>query len=261
MQKSLEIPVIWEQETDSTNMDAFRGRMKYGDRTVWAAEYQNSGRGQMGNIWKSQRSENLTFSILLKPLSLLAADQFLISEIASVAMVDYLKRYGIPARIKWPNDIYVSDRKLSGMLIEHIISGDKVSASIVGIGINVRQCQFDSDIPNPVSVRQCLHQMGDCDCPLDLKTELQSYLSFFFKLYDSLNSTSFRWHIHNLYTENLFRKDEWHSYQIKSPDGSTTLETVEARITGVDRETSRLKICVRDGSERTFAFKEIAYII
>lgn len=261
MQKTKEMSVIWKQETDSTNLDALRGKMTYGDKTVWAAEYQSSGRGQRGNVWKSQRSENLMFSILLKPSCLSAADQFLLSEIASVAMVDYLKTHGILARIKWPNDIYVSDRKLSGMLIEHTISGDKVSASIIGIGINVCQCRFDSDIPNPVSIRQCLEEMGICNCPLNLKTELQSYLSFFFRLYDSLNSISFRQHIHKLYTENLYRKDEWHLYQIKSPDGSAVLETIEARITGVDRETSRLKIWVRGGSERMYAFKEITYII
>ncbi|MBQ0006983.1 MAG: biotin--[acetyl-CoA-carboxylase] ligase [Alistipes sp.] len=242
-------------------MDAFRGKMTYGDKTVWAAEYQSSGRGQKGNVWKSQRSENLTFSILLKPSFLLASDQFLISEIASVAVVDYLKTHGISARIKWPNDIYVSDRKLSGMLLEHTVSGDKVSASIVGIGINVHQCRFDSDIPNPVSMKQCLEEMGRYDCPLDLKSELDSFLSIFFKLYGSLDSAPFRQDIHNLYIENLYRKNEWHSYLVKTPDGLAVLERIEACIAGVDRKTSRLQVITRDGRERSFAFKEVSYII
>ncbi len=242
-------------------MDAFRGKMTYGDKTVWAAEYQSSGRGQRSNVWKSQRFENLTFSILLKPEFLLASDQFLISEIASVAVMDYLKTHGILARIKWPNDIYVSDRKISGILIEHSISGDKVSVSIVGIGINVHQCRFDSDIPNPVSMKQCMEEMGNYDRALDLKAELNSFLSIFFKLYDSLDSALFRQDIHNRYVENLYRKNEWHSYYVMTPDGSAILEKIKACITGVDKETSRLQLCTRDGSEKKFAFKEISYII
>jgi len=249
--------VIWKVETDSTNLDAYRSKADYPDKTVWAAEYQTAGRGQRGNHWNSDRSENLTFSILLKPREILASRQFVISEAASVAMIDYLSERGITARIKWPNDIYVGDKKICGMLIEHIISGDKVSSSIIGIGLNVRQRSFPDSLPNPVSMSLCSVNAQD----YDLKEELAHYLTLFYDIYDSLENKSFRDTMENRYLEHLYRKDEWHFYNELSSDGVSILSTIRGCITGIDRETSRLKLKISDGTVKLYAFKEIAYII
>jgi len=249
--------VLWKAETDSTNLDAFRGRNLYPDKSVWAAEFQTAGRGQRGNVWSSQRAENLTFSILLKPSDLLASRQFLLSETASVAMVDYLSEYGIDARIKWPNDIYVGDRKICGMLIENSISADKVSVSIIGIGLNVLQRSFPESLPNPISMAQCMRNSRS----LDIKEELVRFLSVFYGLYDMWDDELERDAIDRRYIDLLYRKGEWRRYQELSSDGIQKQSVIEGYIEGVDKETSRLKLRVRDGTVKLYAFKEIAYII
>jgi BirA family biotin operon repressor/biotin-[acetyl-CoA-carboxylase] ligase len=108
----------------------------------------------------------LIFSIILKYaphgqsgspdlLSLQAHDQQIISQITSNAVVDLLAAHGIEARIKWPNDIYVGDKKICGILIENTILGKWMNSSIIGIGLNVNQKVFDANLPNPTSMALC----------------------------------------------------------------------------------------------------------
>lgn len=252
-----EISVIWKTETDSTNLDAARGKTSYPDKSVWAAEFQTEGRGQRGNIWSSQRAENLLFSILLKPSRIPASRQFILSEAASVAMAIYLSRHGIDSRIKWPNDIYVGDKKICGMLIENSISADKVSVSIIGIGLNVLQRSFPDALPNPTSMVQCMQSSSD----LQIREELTKYLSVFYELYDSLEEESERSALDEKYLALLYRKGEWHKYLEMSSDAGGEQRVIEGCIEGVDKKTSRLKLRVPDGTVKLYAFKEICYII
>jgi BirA family biotin operon repressor/biotin-[acetyl-CoA-carboxylase] ligase len=125
---------------------------------------QTAGRGQRGNTWSSRPGENLTFSIVLKFTipggaeetlpAVKAHGQFVLTEIASISVVDFLFRHGIKAKIKWPNDIYVGNKKLCGILIENALCGSTIDTCIVGIGININQELFVSDAPNPVSLKQ-----------------------------------------------------------------------------------------------------------
>ena len=141
--------LYWMESTDSTNLDAVRGKDANSDKTVWFAEYQTAGKGQRGNKWSSHRGENLTFSILLKPTQIAAAGQDAISMVCAVGVVNYLGKLGLQAKIKWPNDIYIADRKICGMLMENFLDGDRLSVSICGIGLNVNQKEFPDNIPNP----------------------------------------------------------------------------------------------------------------
>ena len=122
--------------------------------TVVSTYNQTAGRGQRGNSWESEPHKNLTFSVLLKPQHIIAREQFYISEIVSVAIVNTLRKYIIdqPIAIKWPNDIYVNDDKICGILIENTLSGYSISQSIAGIGININQQTFLSNAPNPISL-------------------------------------------------------------------------------------------------------------
>ena len=104
-------------ETTSTNDDARRPEYCHGD-IVWA-ERQTAGRGQRGHSWTSAEGENLTFSLVLEPRFLPVGEQFLLSEAVALALTDTFADFGIDTRIKWTNDIYVGDRKLVGILIEH----------------------------------------------------------------------------------------------------------------------------------------------
>lgn len=137
-------------ETTSTNDDAKRPEYRHGD-IVWA-ERQTAGRGQRGHSWTSPEGENLTFTLVLEPVFLPVGEQFLLSEAVTLALTDTFAAFGIDARIKWTNDIYVGDKKLVGILIEHSYSGPTLARTIAGIGINVNQRAFDPALPNPVSM-------------------------------------------------------------------------------------------------------------
>ena len=140
------------EETTSTNDDARDAKYRHGD-IVWA-ERQTAGRGQRGHSWTSAEGENLTFSLVLEPRFLPVGEQFLLSEAVALALTDTFADFGIDTRIKWTNDIYVGDRKLVGILIEHSYTGPTLGRSVAGIGINVNQRVFDPALPNPVSLAQ-----------------------------------------------------------------------------------------------------------
>lgn len=122
--------------------------------TLVRAQSQTAGRGQRGNSWEAEPGKNLTMSVVLRPGWLRPAEQFVLSEAVALAVADTLIHYGIPARVKWPNDIYVGDQKICGILIEHAIGGTAILHSVCGVGINVNQTDFRSDAPNPVSMVQ-----------------------------------------------------------------------------------------------------------
>ena len=158
------------EETTSTNDEARNPRYGHGDAIC--AERQTAGRGQRGHTWSSEEGRNLMFSLVWEPRFLPVSEQFLLSEAVALALTDLFGGYGIDARIKWTNDIYAGDRKLVGILIEHNLTGDRLSRTIVGIGVNVNQTRFDPSLPNPSSMcletgceydrQEVLHRLGDC---------------------------------------------------------------------------------------------------
>lgn len=153
----MQLNIIWLESVDSTNNEAKRRIASLADMSVIAAYEQTAGRGQRENIWLSEPGKNLTASIVLKHdgtiLSRVSADnQFIISEMISKAVVGLLADYGVIARIKWPNDIYVGDKKICGILIEHTLRGSSIINSIIGVGLNVNQTEFDESLPNPTSL-------------------------------------------------------------------------------------------------------------
>lgn len=128
--------------------------------TVIMAENQYSGRGQVESIWHAEPGKNLTFSILLNPSFLPVQEQFTLNMAISVGIQRALKNtVGEGLTIKWPNDIYYQDKKIGGMLIENILSGSRIKACIVGIGINVNQEVFDAHLNGRAgSIYQILHK-------------------------------------------------------------------------------------------------------
>lgn len=121
-----------------------------------ACRTQTAGRGQRGNTWEAAPGMNLTFSTLLRPAAIPAARQFELSMLVSMAVANVADRLlepvGKRAVIKWPNDIYVDNKKICGILIENTLSGASISRAIVGVGLNVNQIRFESDAPNPASI-------------------------------------------------------------------------------------------------------------
>ena len=119
---------------------------------VVSSYHQRKGRGQIGNTWWSEPYQNLAISIVLLPDFLAAKNQFLLNQAISLGVYDTVKACTDgEVRIKWPNDIYVGNRKVAGILIQNSLSSTKIQTSIIGVGINVNQEAFPSDIPNPTS--------------------------------------------------------------------------------------------------------------
>jgi BirA family biotin operon repressor/biotin-[acetyl-CoA-carboxylase] ligase len=117
------------------------GKINHG--TVILADEQTAGRGQRGAVWASQAGENLLLSLYVSPDNLSVDQQVSLTHFASICVVEFLRKIGISAEVKWPNDIYVNSKKIAGILIENVLSSGKIAHSIIGIGLNVNQQDFD----------------------------------------------------------------------------------------------------------------------
>ena len=109
---------------------------------VILTDEQTAGRGQRGTLWSSLSGVNLLMSVYFEPANLSVENQFYLSKLVALTIVDYLKSKGLNAEIKWPNDIYVKGKKIAGVLIENQLSGSNVKSVIIGIGFNVNQTDF-----------------------------------------------------------------------------------------------------------------------
>ena len=122
---------------------------------VVVTDFQTSGKGQGRNVWESEAGKNLLFSIALDMSYHKAENQFVLTQMVSVAMINVLKNY-LPEEhlyIKWPNDIYFKNKKIAGILIKNEIKGMMLGTSIIGIGLNVNQEDFDENLSNPISMK------------------------------------------------------------------------------------------------------------
>jgi len=248
----------WFNTVDSTNTCLMADRQQCNDGTVYAALFQTAGRGQKGNRWESKAGENLTFSILFKPESLPATEQFLLSQIVALGLVDYLAEKGVTATVKWPNDIYAGNRKICGTLIEPVLADGRVSAAVAGIGLNLNQLDFDPSLPNPTSLR--------CETgrEYDIQVELPILLDRIFDRYDRIGSPYARNGFDAQYLEKLYRRGEWHTFE-ELPASDVPAEhrsglRIKARILGIDPK-ARLMLEHADGTIHVYGSKEIKYIL
>ncbi len=162
--------IIWLDEADSTNR-VLRERLQGLDNlSIVAAVAQTAGRGQGSHTWYASPGENLTFSILyryVEPCRIAASEMILVTQVTTLALRDYLLGHGIEARIKWPNDMWVGDRKICGILIENILEEGTLRESIVGIGLNLNERGWPADLPNPVSLSELTGRRYDVRAELE----------------------------------------------------------------------------------------------
>lgn len=280
--------IMWFDTLDSTNEEVRRRIDSLDNLSVVSALTQTEGRGQRGNSWSSAPGENLTFSIILKfrrgdasseesscdsavlP-QLKAVDQFVLSEISSLALVRLLENHGIRASVKWPNDIYIGSCKVCGMLIENSLLGSSVSSSIIGIGLNVNQRNFDVSLPNPTSML-----LEDMKKEYDLKALLDEFMDIFITFFDRFmddRQDSFD-ELRDEYLSHLWRLNEtarFIDYTVL-PSGHSDMPVVAGVVNGEGREfTGNIRglspvgnLLVEEhttGQIREFGFKEIGYIL
>ena len=237
--------IYYIEHTTSTN-DEIRNP-KYGHMDVVWAEYQSAGRGQRGHSWHSTEGQNITFSLLLTPTFLPVTEQFLLSEIVALSLVRTLAEYGIECRIKWTNDIYAKDNKIVGILIEHALAGDCLARTIVGIGLNVNQESFPSDLPNPTSM------FVERGVKFDRREVLERIVAHLEELYRELEAGN-KEMIERLYVDTMYHLGEPHTYAY--PNG----ERFTATIRGV-RHSGELCLEHEDGVVREYAFKEVEFTL
>ncbi|HMR45293.1 MAG TPA: biotin--[acetyl-CoA-carboxylase] ligase [Bacteroidia bacterium] len=141
-------------ETESTNSFLHEQLMseKLPEGSVVTADYQTKGRGQRGSSWQSEAGKNLLMSIVVYPDFLKASEAFVLSKCIALATCDLLADYSNQVRIKWPNDILIEGKKVAGILIENILRGADIYATIAGIGINFNQQVFEVGLNSATSV-------------------------------------------------------------------------------------------------------------
>lgn len=215
---------------------------------VFVADWQELGRGHASNVWESEPGKNLLCSFILKPLHLSPANQFILTQLVSLGVLAIIRQF-LPndiCSVKWPNDLYVNDEKVGGILFQNLIRGQQIDYSVAGLGVNVNQINFSSQLPNPVSLRQRLMQDIDID---DLLLQMAKSINRYYQLTFRQENLG---KLNKEYLLNLYRIKEWALYKSEN-------QTFEGLIVNVD-EFGRLAVEQRDGHLRWFMFKEIEYL-
>ena len=234
-------------QVDSTNSYAKRllASDKVPDGTLITASEQTAGRGQADGKWHADTGQNLTLSYILYPSFLSADKQFFLSMAVSLAVRELCEEaVNDEIRIKWPNDIYHKNKKIAGILIENTISGSQLSSSVIGIGLNVNQTEFDPDIPNPTSLKLITGQ----DQQLD--TIIQKLSGYIEKYYLQLRSLHFNF-LDKAYMVNLYR---YHQTALYRKDN----QEFKGVIVGVTKEGKL--IIESNGRQLKFGLKEVEYL-
>lgn len=214
--------------------------------TVIMAENQFEGRGQVGSKWHAEPGKNLTFSILLRPSFIQLREQFNLNMTISIAIQKALESIiGTGLSVKWPNDIYFGHQKIGGMLVENIVAGSHIKACIVGIGINVNQEVFETELQHRAgSIYQILHRH------VDLVTLLAEICSHIEAGYLKLKAGNYN-NLRNEYLNYLYQYNVKANYRQNG-------EIIEGKIVDVG-ENGMLSLETTDGL-KTYNFKEIEFI-
>lgn len=214
--------------------------------TVLISPNQTKGKGQVGNSWYSEKSLNMTFSILLTPKFIPIGNSFYLSIITSLAIYDFLTLFiKSDIKIKWPNDIYVNKRKIAGVLIENNISNNNISQSIVGIGININQLDF-KEIANKTTSLKLISEKD---------YDIAELYGLFFECFEKRYLQARKTDISILkmeYLANLLFYQENAFFEIED-------KKIEANVVGVDNN-GKLALSINN-ELKYFDLKEIKWVI
>lgn len=242
--------IVHLDSTPSTNayiLDLLKSS-RPGEGLLVIADTQSAGRGLEDNSWESEPGKNLTISVLLYPRFLPPDKQSILSMAIALGVYDLVhsKVNSQPVSIKWPNDIYIGDRKVCGMLIQNSVLGSVFENSVAGIGLNVNQEKFLSDAPNPVSIKMVTGREFSLGETLD---QLCRWLD---SRYSQLRMGD-RKGITEEYLSLMYRLNEWHIYEIRGI-------AAEAKIVGVNLY-GHLQLEERNGSRWECDVKEVKFLI
>lgn len=235
-------------QLDSTNQRAieYLSKNNPSEGTIISTYCQEKGRGQIGSKWESEPDKNISLSVILYPTFLEIRDQFQLSQVISLGVFDFVTKYIKDSiKVKWPNDIYVKNKKIAGILIQNTVASGQFQSVVAGIGININQNQFLSDAPNPTSFKL---ETGKNFILDDLVQDLCLSLE---RRYLQLRAHQSRL-IQQDYLNNLYRFME--DGLFKRLDGTI----FSGRIVGITTQ-GKLRIA-HDQGEEVFGIKEISFI-
>ena len=238
---------IYYDKLSSTNTMAAtlikKGNVQEG--TIVYTGFQYSGKGQKGNTWESEEGKNLLISIILFPVTVRAENQFIISKVISLGISDFLGQLTENISIKWPNDIYIQDDKIAGILIEHSVIRNDLEYTIAGIGININQEVFTGGAPNPTSLKIVTGIYHDTEkCLSSLTGDIDKrYKQLLYDRRDRIDED---------YFSSLYKAGTWNEF--KDNKG-----IFEGKIIAVT-DTGRLQIEDRRGRIYEYGFKEVDFL-
>ncbi len=242
-------PIIHLPETKSTNSYAIEllSKDRPEEGCVVFTDHQTKGRGTDLNSWESEKGKNLTFSLILYP-KVTANQQFILNKAISLGIYDFLIAELPNQRIsiKWPNDLYIEDRKVCGILIQNSVLGIKLEYMVVGIGLNVNQTFFTSNAPNPVSLKMITNM------EYGINELLNKLLQSIFERYTFISPETIK-KINTDYQKSLYRLMEWHEYLVNDI-------LVQSRITGTN-EYGQLLLEDKSGKTLVCDLNEVKFII
>lgn len=242
----MKVNIIRLHETDSTNrfLKEYTSD-KEDEMTIAVAEFQTSGRGQGTHTWESESGKNLLFSIKVHPHWVPVRSQFVLAMAEALSLKDALDCYTDEISLKWPNDVYWRDKKISGTLIETNLGTQGLKTCIFGTGININQWNFCSGAPNPVSLCQILgHE-------IDRKEVLTKVVEAFEKYYELLRRADYM-DVSALYHLALYRRKGYHRYQDKNGEFDGVFVEVE--------DDGHLILHDRQGMIRSYMFGELKFL-
>lgn len=238
---------IYLKEVDSTNQYALSlPNETPQEQTCFYSFSQTKGRGQIGRFWYTGEEKNIAVTYLWSAVNIEAKNQFLISMSFALAIYDFLELHDVQnLSIKWPNDIYVADKKVAGILIQNSLRSSNISTSYLGVGLNINERSFPTDIPNPTSLAiekdksykliELVHQITEA-------TEKR------------LNQIALRSRsaIQEEYLNRLYRKDTPHQFIIDTKEYTGIIRGIT--------DEGKLKLEI-EGEVRLMNFREVSYLL
>jgi len=242
------VNIIKLNTTPSTNdfLKQLCNSQKLENFTIVTAENQTQGKGQRGNLWMIEPGKNLTFSVLYKNSGNLENSVFDLNVAVCVSIIEVLEKIKIPKlNIKWSNDILSDQKKIAGILIENTISAQQSIWSIIGIGLNVNQTDFNL-IPQASSLKNITgKEFKKNDIMLNIIERLQENIS----IISELNAEAIWTKYHNF----LFRKDILSVFEL--PDKTKFMGIIKRVL-----KNGKIQILLDNDSVKEFGLKEIRLI-
>ena len=232
----------------STNsfLKELNANSKVENYTIVVSKNQTSGRGQMNTSWHSEDGKNLICSILVRFEDLLITKQKYLNYAISISVFETLKYYNLPeVSIKWPNDILSEKNKIVGILIENSLRLNKISSSIIGIGMNVNQEFFPENIPNPSSLKL------KTGLDFNLDEVLKVFFNFLNNAIELLNQNQFEV-LEEKYLNVLYKKN------VPSVFKTNQDEIFKGEIVGISPE-GKLQIELSNMNIKEFGLKEVSF--